>query len=52
MSGEDEPSVQMEPREPAPRELLPGSRYQCVEYLNRGANGFVVMAVDSITKKR
>ncbi|KAI8102429.1 hypothetical protein M9435_006030 [Picochlorum sp. BPE23] len=52
MSGVDEPSVHMEPREPAPRELLPGSRYQCVEYLNRGANGFVVMAVDSITKKR
>jgi len=52
MSSEEDPSVHPEAREPAPRELLPGSRYHCVEYLNRGANGFVVMAVDSITKKK
>lgn len=26
--------------------LLSGSKYECVEYINRGANGFVVLALD------
>ena len=36
-------------REALPQNFLSGSRYQCQEYINRGASSFVVMAVDTTT---
>ena len=39
-------------REPTPENFLSGSRFRCMEYINRGATSFVVMAVDTTTDKK